>query len=722
MRLTHQIPPYQRSIMAALGFAIVMLGAVRAAKAQPDCVRWEQRGEVSMDWLPPRASPALAYDRLHAQTLCVGGEGLERLNDTWGWDGNAWTLLSEGPFSARLAHFMAYDTLRETMVLFGGADNEDTWERGPSSEWRQVATTGPSERVSSAMVFDSRRGVMVLFGGYDRRGFNRGDTWEWDGVTWTLVAEAGPSARRAHAMAYDSRRGVTVLHGGYASAVQSDTWEWDGQTWTRVDESGLGPRDSHKMVFDEARGVSLLFGGSDGMNQTFGDLWSWNGSEWTLLAPSGPGEHADHRMAYDSARGVSVLIGGGTAGRNVWEWDGAEWSHYFPTDLDTSSGHAMVYDPVRRRTVMFGGYTSDGLSGKTWEWDGQQWMLVSETGPSPRAGHAMVYDTRRHVVVLFGGSRVADLWEWDGEAWTEIQTIGGPSGRSGHAMAYDSRRGEIVVVGGYGSGFLRDTWAYRDGQWRSVTDGGPSPRTGARMVYDAVRDNFVLYGGYYDDSENYYTYDQTWILGAHGWRVLHGSAPGPLVWHAMTFDPDRGAVLMHGGSYTVRDDTLRDELWQWDGAAWSLVSNTGPSARMSHAITYDTHRHLLVLFGGSDNELGMRGDTWEFGHIVAPTLVLQTSCPQSGPASLSWSCASTGGVVGLGFSPRNGLFRIPGGRPCAGMWLGLHRDGLRLLGLARSNQSGSGSISGSIPANACGGYIQLIDVQTCATSEVERIE
>ncbi len=721
MPLAKVIRSESGSVSVRLIVFTLLMVATRFAAGQPNCVEWTLRADVSREWPEPRNAFAMAYNRLHGQSLIVGGSGYELMSDTWGWDGHEWTFFSEGRPTPRYSHVMAYDTARETAVLFGGFDTGDTWERGPSGVWTQVATTGPSARGATAMVYDSRRGVMVLFGGYDGRGFNRGDTWEWDGQTWTEITRPGPAARRYHAMAYDTRRGVTVLYGGYTNTEKSDTWEWDGETWTLVDEVGLGARTDHQMVFDEARGVSLLVGGIDEWNRTFGDLWSWDGAEWVLLAPSGPGEHSIHRMAYDSARSVTVLIGGSTSGRNVWEWDGSQWTRFFPTDLGASSGHAIVYDSARRRTVMFGGYTADGLSGKTWEWDGREWTLVAETGPSPRSGHAMVYDSRRRVTVLFGGRLPADLWEWNGQTWTEIQASG-PLGRGGHAMAYDSLRGEITLFGGYSSGYLRDTWAYRDGRWRLVTTRGPSRRTGARMVYDAARDNFVLYGGHYDDSENYYTYDETWILDANGWHRLANSPPGDLGDQAMTYDSDRGVVLLHGGSYSMRHDTLRNKLWQWDGRIWTLLSSSGPTPRKNHSIAYDSHEKHLILFGGFDNQPGQRGDTWTWGHIVNPSLTLDTSCPQSGPARLVWSCATPGGTVGLAYSPRLGSFRIPDGQPCAGTWINLHPQGLQLLGLAHSNEQGGGTINGSFSANACGGYIQLLDAQMCKTSEVVRIE
>lgn len=721
MRLSHQIPSCQHGTIVAFAFATVILGMARAATAQPDCVRWEQRGEVSMDWPVGRAVPAMAYDRLHGQMLVAGGYASENLNETWGWDGREWAFLSEGDFTARRSHVMVYDTARDTAVLFGGYGVRDplgdTWERGPSGVWTLAASDGPSPRGSTAMVYDARRGVTVLFGGY-LDGRDLGDTWEWDGVHWTQVADSGPIARRTHAMAYDSRRGVTVLCGGYGlSGRLSDTWEWDGSTWTQVGDIGPGERTGHQMAYDEQRGQVLLFGGSDDTLRRWDDLWAYNGLDWTRLSESGPGTDSLGRMAYDSARGVTVLFGG-DRGRTVWEWDGEAWHSLAPSDIGVSRNHGMVYDSPRGAFVLFGGSTGDGLSGKTWVWSGQEWNLASEIGPSPRSGHKMVFDEARGVAVLFGGDSSGETWEWNGEVWTQVH-VAGPPARAAHAMAYDSLRSETVLFGGYG---FDDTWVYANGQWRFITDRGPSWRYGAAMVYDPVRDNFVLYGGQYDTYEETILYAETWILDTRGWHRAADASPGPLAYQAMTFDTDRGMVLMHGGSYTQRDDTLSNKLWQWDGTHWTLLTQGGPTAREAHAIAYDPTSHSMLLFGGWDDQPGLRGDSWTYGFIVEPSLSIQSACPQSGPAQLTWSCASTGGIVGLAVSPRVGLFRIPGGQPCAGTWINLQRDGLRLLGLVHSNQSGSGSISGSLSANVCGGYIQLIDVRTCQTSYVGRIE
>jgi len=117
---------------------------------------------------------------------------------------------------------MTYDTARSRAVLFGGyvsLGNQflgDTWEWN-GSDWSLVSSSGPVGRRDHALAFDSVRDRVVLFGGGDMFIGPRNDTWEWDGIAWTQVATTGPSPRIRHAMAYDRQRGCTVLYGGSSS-------------------------------------------------------------------------------------------------------------------------------------------------------------------------------------------------------------------------------------------------------------------------------------------------------------------------------------------------------------------------------------------------------------------------------------------------------------------------------------------------------------------------
>jgi N-acetylneuraminic acid mutarotase len=215
-------------------------------------------------------------------TACVSGCALWWLsniflNDTWEWDGEAWTQVADTAPTPRGAHAITFDSVRQRVVLFGGLSADidplnDTWE-WDGAVWTHVADTGPSPRMEHAMTFDSVRQRVVLFGGHTITAglafFN--DTCEWDGEVWTQVADFGPSPRSGYpAMAQMGTR--TALFGGYDGIrYLTDTWEWKDLRWTQRQDMGPPARVGHRMAYDGQRERAVLFGGA--APGLFGDTW-----------------------------------------------------------------------------------------------------------------------------------------------------------------------------------------------------------------------------------------------------------------------------------------------------------------------------------------------------------------------------------------------------------------------------------------------------------------
>ncbi|MES1222368.1 MAG: kelch repeat-containing protein, partial [Bacteroidota bacterium] len=79
--------------------------------------------------------------------------------------------------------------------------------------------------------------------------------------------------------------------------------------------------------------------------------------------------------------------------------------------------------------------------------------------------------------------------------------------------------------------------------------------------------------------------------------------------HQMTYDDERGRVLLFGGSH---GDTILSDLWTWDGSKWKEITADGPPAINKGVFVYDASRKTNVLFGGANNEDKNVGDTWEW--------------------------------------------------------------------------------------------------------------
>jgi hypothetical protein len=316
--------------------------------------------------------------------------------------------------------------------------------------------------------------------------------------------------------------------------------------------------------------LSMVLVALSGTLFTASDVRGQCGGEWTSAAGTGPSPRQNHAMVYDSSRNRVVLFGGYRGGfgfyDDTWEWDGEAWNQVPAVGPLRRGNHVMAYDSLRQRVVLFGGATDGGAAiGDTWEYDGatQTWTELFPTAPPvPRFNAAMTFDSVRNVAVLFGGfgaARYGDTWTWDGANWVQVATTGA-TGRNGHAMAFDPAHGVVVLFGGFNGQRLGDTWEWNGASWSQRATTGPTPRQHLAIAYHADRERVMLFGG------------QT------------------------------------GPCSTCRED----DTWDWDGNAWTLLSDAGATFRDQHAMVFDAARHQLLLFGGYAGSALVLDDSWQW--------------------------------------------------------------------------------------------------------------
>ncbi|RLB51540.1 MAG: hypothetical protein DRI90_22860, partial [Deltaproteobacteria bacterium] len=95
------------------------------------------------------------------------------------------------------------------------------------------------------------------------------------------------------------------------------------------------------------------------------------------------------------------------------------------------------------------------------------------------------------------------------------------------------------------------------------------------------------------------------------WKLAKptNNPPGVLA-PAMAYDSARQVVVMFGGQRGGNSGPS-DETWEWNGLDWrKRYPKTKPAARMDHAMVYDSHRKVCVMFGGSGHTA-----TWEWDGI-----------------------------------------------------------------------------------------------------------
>jgi hypothetical protein len=523
-----------------------------------------------------------------------------------------------------------------------------------AADWQQIEWFGdnPGRRANHAMAYDTARGRVVLFGGQgmlvpSMQSVTYGDTWEWDGTNWRQVATTGPSARYNHDLAYDAARGRVVLYGGTTGALE--TWEWDGVAW--VQRGSAGPSGGTALAYDPVRARVVLLAA--------GALWEWSGTAWTLATAAGPTNGVS--MAYDAAHGRMVVgtaastwmwdgalwtstatatAGGGALAYDVaggrvlsflpsatYAWNGATaWTLLAGGKAvlsDRSSGYAVAYDVARSRLVMYGGFRGGPqFFYDTWEWNGSTWSQYANGWPAG-PGALTAYDSARGRVVLWSGG----TWEWDGSSWTAVAATG-PT--TGSAMAYDSVRQETVLVASGDS----STWLWDGATWTSVNVPGPAPAAGRAMAFDPAHGGgrIVLFGG--SDA-------LTWLWNGTSWTSVNAAGPGARSYPALAYFPPHGRVLLNGG---LGADS---RVWEWDGtSAWSTVVGDPSASQMSRqAMVYDGGRQRLVMYGGASPATGYSmPNVWEWNGNTWTALAASPAGPRD-TCGMAYDAARSAMVV-----------------------------------------------------------------------------
>lgn len=252
---------------------------------------------------PVRFRHAAAYDSARGKHVIFGGQTLSnvQLADTWELDSQTlvWTKVAGAGPAARHRHAMEFDALHAQTLLYGGqsgnVDVEDTWVFDGVA-WTQKIVVGPPKRDTTSMTYDTDRNRIVLFGGVKLGTTGNGefsDTWEWTGSAWLQRAATGPSGRHRQLMAYDRTRRETVMFGGYDFVVNlGDTWVWNGGDAVNI----ATPPDPETVVYGQSASFHVGASGTGALTYR----WQRNGAP--IEDGQGPGgeiffgAHADTLM------------------------------------------------------------------------------------------------------------------------------------------------------------------------------------------------------------------------------------------------------------------------------------------------------------------------------------------------------------------------------------------------------------------------------------------
>lgn len=142
--------------------------------------------------------------------------------------------------------------------------------------------------------------------------------------------------------------------------------------------------------------------------------------------------------------------------------------------------------------------------------------------------------------------------------------------------------------------------------WTQRQDLGPSPRSRHALAFDSARNRVVLFGGTARSASSSDNFGDTWEWDGDLWVQVAQFGPPAMATHAMSFDSKRKRVVLFGGSR---------ETWEWDGQAWTQVADTGPPGVGGIGMVYDAEREHTLLFGGFGDVGsgdGYHGGSWQW--------------------------------------------------------------------------------------------------------------
>jgi len=306
------------------------------------------------------------------------------------------------------------------------------------------------------------------------------------------------------------------------------------------------------------------------------------------------------------------------------------------------AGMMIAADPVRHQVVVFGGGSPDPSQAKsdTWTWDGSTWTLRHPpTSPPARSEFSMAYDAAHDAIVIFGGmtaapgpappSNLNDTWVWNGATWKQAHPNVVPPPTNYSAMAYDPSLGLTVLLDG---GF---TWTFDGLEW---TKGIPTPpgKGADPMAYDPASGTLVLLSL---SAANTATLQlATWHFDGKAWTE-QPSTGLPVNWSPALIaqDPLSGSLMGVDG---------QGRTWAWDGRSWTVLNVKTIAAYGGAAITYDSTRHLVLVFGGQGANGQAVSDLWAWDGTQWTQLQGGQQLPTPPPAPAAEGPALSLGVSG----------------------------------------------------------------------------
>lgn len=211
----------------------------------------------------PRYFTAAAFNPQTHNVFVYGGRAAYPtwFDETWVWDGAAWTQLHPTKHPTITAPVASYDPTIQKIVVYGlaasGVPQTWTWDGVAWQELLPAST--PSTRFSTSLAYDPLGHSVILFGGRTNTGYLR-DTWSFDGTNWKQLVPTNSPPARARSLMASVSQGI-VLFGGETpngGPLPWETWLWNGSTWQHISTVHSPPSTGPAAGITSVNGSALM--------------------------------------------------------------------------------------------------------------------------------------------------------------------------------------------------------------------------------------------------------------------------------------------------------------------------------------------------------------------------------------------------------------------------------------------------------------------------------
>ena len=251
--------------------------------------------------------------------------------------------------------------------------------------------------------------------------------------------------------------------------------------------------------------------------------------------------------------------------------------------------------------------------------------------------------------------------------------------------------------------------------WCNIGQRGPT--MGGASGNPPWMGTYALEMGLDPASSNYHNVRNALVIAYNG----EGSTDQMMEFYAYDHGEESNGI---DGAWVSNDGLNWDRVWSdWNAltlGAWENVT----AVDLANAPNVDTSGDYFLMFGQEDNFPlgnldGVQADeiciTGTPGTGCNLTLAMRGTCP--GQVTFSGSGATPGGMVCCLAAMGPGSAAIPAGVQCAGTVMGLDQT-FFLAGITFADSQGNYSTTAFMGSQWCGMYGQVIDFNSCCTSNV----